>query len=95
MDIYPDFHGPHADGRRPDAEAIAWQHPVQRFHSVRIVRHTCDCREEIYEFCAGGGLAWIRTTDRSPSAPVVRESHPSPYGAALELWRKVMNGEAR
>ena len=58
VDIYPDFHGPHAEEQRPDAETITWQEPMSRFQSVRVIRHTCECQEVIYELCVGGGLAW-------------------------------------
>ncbi|MFG1960775.1 hypothetical protein [Nonomuraea sp. NPDC049028] len=95
MDIYPDFHGPHAGEQRPDAETITWLAPMSRFPCVRVIRHTCECQEVIYELCTSGGLAWVRVTERAKSGPVIRESHPGPYGAAEELWTKFMTGQVR
>ncbi|MFI7700796.1 hypothetical protein [Nonomuraea sp. NPDC049480] len=94
MDIYPDFHGPHADGPHPHAEAIAWQTPAPRFPRVRIIKHTCQCQERFYELCAASGLAWIRVTIRTEWGPAILESRPSTYGAANDLWTKILTGQA-
>lgn len=89
-----DFHGPHVSVRTAEAESIDWHDPLPRFCRVRVLRHTCECRARIYEFCASSGLAWIRRTDRSPSAVTVKESHPTSYRKAEELWKKLLAGEA-
>ncbi|MDA0632538.1 hypothetical protein OUY22_03850 [Nonomuraea sp. MCN248] len=88
----PDFHGPHADAGGFDAGSVDWRDPLPRFCRVRVLRHTCECRARIYEFCAAAGLAWIRRTDRSPTAVTVKESRPTSYGEAEALWEKLLSG---
>jgi hypothetical protein len=89
-----DFHGPHAADGGSDAESIEWHDPLPRFCRVRVLRHTCECRARVYEFCAAAGLAWICRTDRSPTVMVVKESHPTSYREAGDLWEKLLSGEA-
>lgn len=86
----PDFHGPHA----ADDESIDWRDPLPRLGRVRVLRHTCECRARAYELCAGGGCAWIRRTDRSPTVMAVKESCPTSYREAGDLWEKLLSGEA-
>lgn len=91
----PDFHGLHLGVRRADAERVEWCDPVPRFDRVRVLRHTCECRARVYEFCAAGGLAWVRRTDRLAAGPTVKESHPGSYGEVEKLWERLLTGEAR
>ena len=68
---------------------------MPRFPRARIIKHSCRCSEPAYELCAGGGLAWVRATEWTASGVIVRESHPTGYAAAEELWLKIMDGRAR
>ncbi|MEV4105917.1 hypothetical protein AB0J42_37265 [Nonomuraea sp. NPDC049649] len=92
--MIPDFHGPHAGVRTADAESIDWHDPLPRFYRVRVLRHTCECRTRVYELCASSGLAWIRRIERTPAGVTVKESHPTSYGKAEELWKKLLSGQA-
>ncbi|MEO3799092.1 hypothetical protein [Nonomuraea sp. B1E8] len=95
MSKLPDFHGPHVCPPLPDAESVEWEVPMARFVRVRVLRHTCECKPCVYEFCAAGGLAWVRRTQRREFGETVRESHPTTVGKAEVLWEKLMNGQAR
>jgi hypothetical protein len=92
--VTPDFHGPHAADGGFDAESIDWRDPLPRFNRVRVLRHTCECRARVYEFCAAAGLAWIRRTHRSSTVVIVEESRPTSYGEVAKLWEKLLSGEA-
>jgi hypothetical protein len=92
--VTPDFHGPHAADGGSDAGSIDWGDPLPRFVRVRVLRHTCECRARVYELCAAAGRAWIRRTHRSPTVTVVKESHPTSYREAGELWEKLLSGKA-
>ncbi|GAA4512409.1 hypothetical protein GCM10023096_20650 [Nonomuraea ferruginea] len=89
-----DFHGPHAAAGGFDAESIDWRDPLPRFGRVRVLRHTCERRARVYEFCAAAGLAWIRRTDRSSTVVFVEESRPTSYGEVAKWWEKLFSGEA-
>jgi hypothetical protein len=66
-----DFHGPHVCPPLPDAEPMEWEVPMARFVRVRVLRHTCECKPCVYEFCAAGGLAWVRRTQRHETGETV------------------------
>ncbi|MDA0643292.1 hypothetical protein [Nonomuraea ferruginea] len=67
---------------------------MPRFGRVRVLRHTCERRARVYEFCAAAGLAWIRRTDRSSTVVFVEESRPTSYGEVAKWWEKLFSGEA-
>lgn len=89
-----DFHGPHSTPG-PDAEFVDWCKPTLRFARVRVLWHTCECKPHLYGFCVAGGLAWVRWTARAEAVKTVRESRPTAFGQAEQLWEKILNGCAR
>ncbi|GAA2204923.1 hypothetical protein GCM10009850_006140 [Nonomuraea monospora] len=93
MSEIPDFHGPHVDPPRPDHVKLTWYALTRRAPRVRVVSHTCECRETTYELCAAAGLGFVRRTDRTVGT--VRETAWTSPAAAGCLFEQIMQGEVR
>ncbi|WP_205831149.1 MULTISPECIES: hypothetical protein [Microbispora] len=49
----------------------------------------------VYELCVSGGLVFIRRTVRKPAGLSVRETEWLLTARAMELWRRLLAGQAR
>ncbi|MEV0612884.1 hypothetical protein AB0I81_06125 [Nonomuraea sp. NPDC050404] len=93
MTDIPDFHGPHVDPPLPGHIKLTWYEPTGRVPRVRVVSHTCECRETTYELCAAAGRGFVRRTDRVEEN--VREIAWTSIATATRIFHQIMHGEAR
>jgi hypothetical protein len=68
---------------------------TRRSDRVRVRRHTCDCKETIYELCHAGGLMFIRRTVRELGGPVAHETERLITVRMEDLWMRLILGQAR
>lgn len=81
---------------QPGHEEVAWAEPTERMARVRVLENTCEqCRAISYELCAAGGRRFIRRTDRTKTPPEVTETEHLPAAQIDDLWRRLLNGQAR
>lgn len=80
---------------RPEHEVIDWDEDTGRCYVVRVRDQTCSCVRVSYEFCQGGGRYFIRCLSRDLGRVLIWESAHTDYADAKELWKRLINGEAR
>ncbi|MGW4963171.1 hypothetical protein ACWEPL_38645 [Nonomuraea sp. NPDC004186] len=94
-----DFHGPHFEPPQASCVEVHWYRPCRRVQRIRVISHSCECNELLYELCAGGGLSFVRRTDRAKgpvrAKGIVRESEWMLTAAARNLYERILRGEAR
>ncbi|GAA1271692.1 hypothetical protein Psi02_52010 [Planotetraspora silvatica] len=93
--IAPPYHGIHVAPLQREHERIKWMRDTRRSDRVRVRRHTCDCKETIYELCHAGGLLFIRRTVREPGGPVAHETERLITVRMEDLWMRLILGQAR
>ncbi|MFG1707443.1 hypothetical protein ACFLIM_30005 [Nonomuraea sp. M3C6] len=89
----PDFHSPHVKPPRPGHVKLTWYEPTRRAQRIRVISHTCECRQTTYELCAAAGQGFVRRTDRKEGT--VRETTWTLTAAARRTFEQIMRGEAR
>lgn len=89
------YHGPHVGPLQADHEKLVWLKPLPRTDRVRVRQHTCECREDLYELCASGGLMFIRRTMRRTRGTFVHETERWLSRRAAEAWALLMTGQVR
>ncbi|MEU6715361.1 hypothetical protein ABZ897_28185 [Nonomuraea sp. NPDC046802] len=93
MSNIPDFHGPHVEPPLPGHVNLSWYDPLPRAPRIRVILHTCECRETTYELCAAAGQAFVRRTDRAEQT--VRETEWTLTSTARRVFDQILHGEAR
>ncbi|GAA4092339.1 hypothetical protein HNR30_006843 [Nonomuraea soli] len=90
-----EYHGLHIAAPAKDHDRVEWFPSVPRVDRVRVRDHTCCvCDEVVFELCTAGGLWFVRRL--TVSAPVsVVESEWQSAREAVELWRRLLRGQAR
>ena len=86
--------GIHPAAQQRGCEEIKWVKSRPRAASIRVRRHTCDCRRVVYELCQAGGLMFVRRYDRSDGV-LIEESEWVRPPAAEHLWTRILLGQAR
>ncbi|MGW5689232.1 hypothetical protein [Nonomuraea sp. NPDC003754] len=95
MSKYDGYHGIHAARGYPVFTPVDWYPVTPRADRIRVRASTCQCSEIVYEYCAAGGLYFIRRHDRTgPKASITETAwlNQRPMGA---LWLRILDGEAR
>ncbi|MEU0564758.1 hypothetical protein ABZ297_05060 [Nonomuraea sp. NPDC005983] len=95
MGTFGEFHGVHFAPPQPGHVEVDWGVPVSRCNRVRVREHTCECDSVLFELCQAGGQLFIRRTLRDSGGVTVHESGWLVSAAAMELWRRLLRGEAR
>ncbi|GGO80597.1 hypothetical protein [Nonomuraea cavernae] len=93
MPKIPDFHGPHVEPPTAEHVKLTWYEPNPRASRIRVILHTCECRETIYELCAAAGLSFVCRTDRAKQT--VRETSWTLTATAIRIFAQILCGEAR
>lgn len=91
MQKIPDFHGPHVEP--PTLDHVKLTEPGLRASRIRVIWHTCECRETTYELCTAAGLSFVRRTDRAEQS--VRETAWMLTATAIRTFAQILRGEAR
>ncbi|MCW2901774.1 MAG: hypothetical protein JWO67_4039 [Streptosporangiaceae bacterium] len=90
-------HDTHVRTAVHDAEKLQWvEWPPSA--TSRVVERTCWCRARLYELRSAGGHRHIVRTDRIPPAagpPIVRYTIPLPAAQTDDLWKKLIDGQAK
>ncbi|GAB3140925.1 hypothetical protein [Microbispora hainanensis] len=89
------FHGVHVAPPQTGCERLVWRKPTARCTHLRVRRHTCECQPVVYELCVSGGLVFVRRTVRKPAGLSVRETEWLLTARAMELWQRLLTGQAR
>ncbi|GAA3235309.1 hypothetical protein GCM10020216_056910 [Nonomuraea helvata] len=89
----PDFHGPHVEPPLPGHVTLTWYDPTPRPPRIRVISHTCECRDTTYELCAAAGQSFVRRTDREKQT--VRETAWTLSVTAQRIFQQILHGEAR
>jgi len=92
VQIIHDFHGPHVEPPIVGHVKLTWHDPTPRTPRIRVILHTCECRETTYELCAAGGQAFVRRTDRKEQT--VHETSWTLTATAVRLFAQILRGEA-
>ncbi|MBF8185431.1 DUF397 domain-containing protein [Nonomuraea sp. K274] len=90
MTRIPEFHGPHSGSPQPGCVEIIWYEPSRRVRRIRVVAHSCECRQILFELCAAGGQGFVRRTDRA--GPTTYESAWMLTAAARSLYDRILRG---
>ncbi|GGL27129.1 hypothetical protein [Planomonospora parontospora] len=88
------YHTLHLAPLQQAYERLTWNPAAPRADRIRIREHTCSHHAVSYEFCLGGGLAFIRRTYRSDGV-AVHESEWLRIRDAERLWLRLLLGQAR
>ncbi|MFC4005927.1 hypothetical protein ACFOY2_01745 [Nonomuraea purpurea] len=92
---HDDYHGIHAAPGTPQSTLIDWYPSISRAQQVRVRASTCNCSQLVYEYCATGGLSFIRRHDRSTSHTVITETEGMINRHAESLWLRILGGDAK
>ncbi|MBO3746550.1 hypothetical protein J5X84_10780 [Streptosporangiaceae bacterium NEAU-GS5] len=94
---FGEFHGLHVAAPQPGFRRIRWLPAVPRSDRVRVVQHTCDCRDVVYELCAAGGLLFIRRMTYAADGTVRELIETDRFVAArtTRLWAGLLAGTDR
>jgi hypothetical protein len=94
---FGEFHGLHPAAPRPGFRKIRWLPAIPRSDRIRVVQHTCDCREVVYELCSAGGLMFIRRLTYASGGAVkeVIETDRLVAAKMARLWAGLLAGEDR
>ncbi|MEV0346081.1 hypothetical protein AB0H88_09950 [Nonomuraea sp. NPDC050680] len=87
-----EFHGPHVAPPTPEHVKLTWHQPP-RASRIRVIFHTCECRETTYELCATAGQSFVRRTDRTEQT--VRETPWTLTAIARHVFEQILRGKAR
>ncbi|MBE1585465.1 hypothetical protein ACFPOI_47790 [Nonomuraea angiospora] len=93
MSKITDFHGPHIEPPLSGHVKLSWYEPTPRAPRIRVISHTCECRETTYELCAAAGQGFVRRTDRAKRT--VRETAWTLTATARRMFQQILRGEAR
>ncbi|GII88184.1 hypothetical protein Ssi03_61740 [Sphaerisporangium siamense] len=85
-------HGPHVPKPREDCRRVAWHPPMNAESRRRILRWTCECRTRVYYLVVGGGLAYVRRSDKQTGQD--HETARMRYREADHLWTELLLGLA-
>jgi hypothetical protein len=92
-DELAEFHGPHVAPPTPEHVKLTWHQPTPRASRIRVISHTCECRETTYELCAAAGQSFVRHTDRTEQT--VHETPWTLTSIARHVFEQILRGEAR
>lgn len=88
-----DFHGPHAEPPQDGCTKISWYEPTRRVRRIRVVAHSCECPDLLFELCAAGGQGFMRRMDRAEGT--TSETAWMLTAVARDLYGRILRGEAR
>ncbi|MEO3803502.1 hypothetical protein [Nonomuraea sp. B1E8] len=93
MAAIPDFHGPHVEPPLAGHVKLTWYDAFARAPRIRVISHTCECRDVTYALCAAAGLGFVRRADRKRKT--VHETVWTLTETARRTFDQILNGEAR
>ncbi|MEV4115473.1 hypothetical protein [Nonomuraea sp. NPDC049695] len=93
VDKLADFHGPHVQPPLPGHVRLSWYELTPRVSRIRVISHTCECRETTYELCAAAGQGFVRRNDRAEQT--VHETVWTLTATARRIFEQILHGEAR
>ncbi|MFF3671088.1 hypothetical protein [Microtetraspora malaysiensis] len=90
-----EYHGIHPAPPKRGWEKLSWQKCRPRASRIRVLEHTCECQEIVYELCQAGGLLFTRRHYRAADGTVVSESEWLRSAPARRLWTNILLGHIR
>ncbi|GII66759.1 hypothetical protein Skr01_68440 [Sphaerisporangium krabiense] len=85
-------HGIHVLEPQPGCESIVWQPAVAAEDRRRVLRWTCECRDEVYYLIAAGGRGYV---ERIGPCGVRVQTSRMRYAPIADLWELIILGRAR
>ncbi|WP_067133180.1 hypothetical protein [Microtetraspora malaysiensis] len=89
------YHGVHPAHPKAGGERLEWRECHPRAIRIRVLEHTCECQDIVYELCQAGGLLFVRRHYRAADGAVVTESEWLRAVPARRLWTNILLGHVR
>lgn len=94
-DLLAEYHGIHPAHPKADWERLEWPECHPRATRIRVLEHTCECQDIVYELCRAGGLVFVRRHYRASDGTVITESEWLRSVPARRLRTNILLGHVR
>ncbi|GII87785.1 hypothetical protein Ssi03_57750 [Sphaerisporangium siamense] len=85
-------HGIHVLEAQPGCESIVWQLAVATEDRRKVLRWTCECKDEVYYLITAGGRGYV---ERAGPRGVRVQTSRMRYAQIADLWELIILGRAR